>query len=103
MIHLAQILCPQRHCILAAAFDPETSAVERVIHGMFQEAKRLGLNDWCGICGSHDLSIEVARTPYPTMEEAMVEIKKVEAANITSRAALDAAGLTHDIQNIKKN
>jgi hypothetical protein len=74
-VYIAQLLCPQRHCILAAAeeFDTaeEAESLRKTLEGMFDEraAERPGIKR-CALCQSTDFHIEIGRTTFRTIEEA---------------------------------
>jgi len=88
MIHIAQYLCPNRHCIIAMLYDRYTSkrSVEvRLIATMFECV----IDHRCGICGSTQLEFEHGVTKFKTMAEAEAEAKKVQAKNLASRLVID--------------
>lgn len=95
MIHIAQCLCPKRHCILALAYDAGTAVFDesptvdlkhlievKIFYGL--------LNPWCGICHERDFTwtYEDAVTRFATMEEARPELAKAEAEQARTRAVL---------------
>lgn len=96
MVRLVQLLCPQRHSIIAAAYEEGSSTFDQVVRMMEKRVRELGINGWCGICGSHDLRYEEARTKAKTLAEIMPALKEAEASNLATRAALNAAGETYD-------
>jgi hypothetical protein len=94
MIHIIQLLCPQRHCIYAVAYDVEEMP-DDVALAMFQLqfdkwVDEKVLNRECGICKSTKLEYETRRTKYKTIAEAEPALKAAEAANIESRKLIDA-------------
>ena len=91
-VWLAQCLCPQRHCILAAIHEADGEAEARAvilsplreqIEGML---KIKALNPWCGICRSpiERWSYEVGRTHWTTMAEAEPHVRQLEAEQIAT-------------------
>lgn len=85
---LAQLLCPQRHCILATAYDREENEPAKV-EAVLMKAPTTGLlNPWCGICGSRELRVEHGKLFTDDWDEAMVFLKAAEAANLETRAIL---------------
>jgi hypothetical protein len=98
MICLVQLLCPARHAVLAAAFDMADRTESDAIAGLKEVAKQIGLNPWCGICGSTVLTYETKKTGFKTMSDALPFIYAIEQANLTTRALLDTVGATFDIQ-----
>lgn len=90
MIHICQYLCPERHCVVAMAYDPEGRSKEQ-IEAMLKEPFELGLiNPWCGLCKSRDLHFEHARSKYKTMEEAQEPLRETELENLISRLAIES-------------
>lgn len=83
-VYIAQLLCPKRHCILAAAeeFDTaeEAEGLRKVLEGMFDQiaAERPSISR-CALCQSTDFHIELGRTPFRTMEEAKPALFAEEA------------------------
>jgi hypothetical protein len=86
-VWITQCLCPQRHCILAAAGQADSrSAAEATLKAPLVEqiAELLAtreLNPWCGLCGrmAGTWRYELARTRFRTMDEAWPELKKLES------------------------
>ena len=94
MIHLIQCLCPSRHAIFATAYDPADmpddvalATTQATIEGWLA---RQVILPTCGICGSSSWHYEQRRTRFRTMEEANVELRKLETANRVSREMIDA-------------
>jgi len=88
MIWIVQLLCPARHCVIAAAFDPEVDSDEETTRKLEEWREKLGLNPWCGICGSTRLRYESHRTKFQTMEEALPSLKKSEQEQALTREYL---------------
>jgi hypothetical protein len=97
-VRLVQLLCPRRHCLLAVAYESDQGTRDKAVIEMEAQRVRLGLNPWCGICGSRELAYEDRPTPYRTIEDALPELRETEQANLESRAHLDALGLSYDSQ-----
>ena len=96
MIHIIQLLCPQRHAIFAVSYDPlempddvALLTFQSTIEGWIKDQT---INPWCGICGAKQgqWSYEQRSTKFKTMEEAMPELKKGEMNQMISRALIDA-------------
>lgn len=85
MINLVQLLCPARHCIIAAAFDPETTTFASVVAMLDTRRAELHLDPWCGLCGSRRLEYEEGKTLFPTLEMAMPILRAAEASNMAAR------------------
>jgi hypothetical protein len=92
-VWIAQCLCPQRHCIMAAygVADSEEAASAEIawpLREAVDEALQAGLlNPWCGICkaGSEMWRYEVGRTKFRTKEEAAPLLQRLEAAQAATR------------------
>lgn len=93
-VWIAQCLCPQRHCIMAAAFDDTQTAPAQGERELREGLERLfetgELNRYCHICESTQLSYETRQTPFANMAEALPVIKMIEAAQLATRAHIDA-------------
>jgi len=94
VVKLVQMLCPQRHCLLASAYAEGAGnfleACEQ-LEGIIRDA---GMNRWCAICGSRDLRFEEGTTSYQTMAEALPHLMANEQRCIDSRRLLDSLGQT---------
>lgn len=82
IVWLVQLLCPNRHCIIAAAYDPESSNESESIEKLEELRKNLKLNPWCGLCGSTSLRYEAGPTVFGTMGEALPELAKCQIQQI---------------------
>jgi hypothetical protein len=93
-VYIAQLLCPQRHCVLAAANECETdleiSLLRVLVQGKFDLlcAPGGGLNRKCDLCGSTVLHIEVARTRFTNLDEAMPHLRESAIAQQQTAAFL---------------
>lgn len=98
MIYITQLLCPQRHCVIAAAWDDSASNANEVeaqlmreFHDMVNAAK---CNPYCGLCRSEVLHCESRVTSWSTMAEALPHLRKSEIEQmIVAAAATLKAGL----------
>jgi len=94
MIHLAQCLCPARHCIVAAAYDPATRTLG--VEGLRAEVARIvdlgNADPWCGLCGAKrdSWTYEDGVTRWKTIEEARPFLEELEAAQQRAALALRA-------------
>ena len=94
-VWIAQCLCPDRHCILAAAGvaegRAEAAAIERTLRdnvaGLL--ARRV-LNPWCGLCRAPITSwaYELGRTRWRTMAEAKLALEEAERKQRLTAALL---------------
>lgn len=93
-IWIVQCLCPDRHCIMALAFDPadlaEAEAVARLkalVHAALNDST---INPWCALCGPtrgpSSWFYEAAPTRFRTMEEAEPALRQAEADQLRTRA-----------------
>jgi len=100
MIRMIQLLCPNRHAIVAAFYNDETSGHCEVVAEMKAALDQAKANPWCGICGSAHLEFEDRPTDYQTIDEAKASAQAVAMVNAYSRSILDSAGLTFDKQRL---
>jgi hypothetical protein len=96
MIHLVQLLCPARHCIIAAPYDDATTSRQEIEACLRKVMRNNHLNEWCGICGSRDLTFEDLPTSFASLEQALPTLKACEADQLLTKAILDASGASHD-------
>lgn len=92
-VYIAQLLCPQRHCVLgnAAVYESpeEADSLRDTIREAFDAAVAAKiLNPWCGLCHSRDLHVEIGRTAFATMEEARPHLEAEQAAQLRTAAML---------------
>ena len=96
-IHLIQLLCPARHCVIALPYPSEQArGKERTIALMEEMRRALGINPWCGICGSRELVYEDRATLFETLHEALPLLHELEEEQLRSRGLLDELGLSYD-------
>lgn len=84
-IRIVQLLCPQRHCVIAMAYlsengAPDPSATEAVKERFDSAVQCRMLNPWCDICKSRDLHTEDGATRFSTLEEARPFLEDSERA-----------------------
>lgn len=92
-VWLAQMKCPGNHTILAAAREVDSGADEKEMitalqSGVDEAIDEHVLNPWCGLCGAkaETWTVDLRRTAYATIEEAMPALAKLEAENILAGA-----------------
>jgi hypothetical protein len=85
---LAQLLCPQRHCILALAYDIEEHKPADIEEKLNAAMTLKVINPWCGICRSRHLHVEHGKLSTDDWDEAMVMLRANEAAQLATRAIL---------------
>lgn len=94
-VWIAQCLCPQRHAILAGVqmARDKAEAEETVLGPLRDQVASLLLDrtidPWCGLCKAPTETwfYEVRRTRL-SMEEAMPELRRLEAENAAARLLL---------------
>jgi hypothetical protein len=90
MIHIIQCLCPQRHCVLAVAYDPaDMNGAEAMLllkEGIESMIFRGIIDPWCGLCDSCEFHYEDNATVWASMEEAKPKLEKQQAAQMAMRA-----------------
>jgi len=93
-VYIAQVLCPDRHCILAAAMECETqeeidqfkAEFEKQFSGLIAGKH---IDPWCGICQSRHLRAEMKKTKFATLEEANPHIEALGLAQLYTRFVID--------------
>lgn len=87
MIRLAQYLCHNRHCLIAAAFDDSKAKLsEAEVKKLLElRLKELGADPWCGICASMSFHVEIDNTKFKSMEQVMPILKRAELMNLLTR------------------
>jgi hypothetical protein len=92
LIKIVQCLCPQRHCILALAFDgrehSDEAAVKTLRDTIQELTVRKTINPWCHLCRSRELHYEVGITQFKTMEEALPELQRLAEEQAFARLML---------------
>lgn len=93
-VHIVQVLCPQRHCIFAFAYEPDgkeitdPAMIRKAEETLREMIAKKEINAHCGLCGSTTLRAEAGRTRFATMAEAMPHIKQEEAKQMLTRLLL---------------
>lgn len=99
MIRFAQCLCPQRHCILAAAHEDDGTDLEQYLKNQLLALIRANkIDPWCGICGAkaREWKYEVVTTAWATMEEALPILAQESARQVASHEHLKRTGQAFD-------
>lgn len=93
-VWIAQCLCPQRHCILAASGEADDrGAAQGVEKSLRATLARLieaeVINPWCGLCNARmdTWAYELQPTPWRSMAEADGPLKQSEREQAAIRAA----------------
>lgn len=92
-VWIAQMKCPGNHCILASATEATNRAqaeeliphLQRTIAGAINEKV---MSPWCGLCGAkaETWAVDLQRTTFATIDEAMPALAEQEAENILAAA-----------------
>jgi hypothetical protein len=94
MIHVIQCLCPERHCILAVAYDDAETKPDdamQMFKSMVLTAADAGgpMNPWCGICQSRDWRYEDGVTRFASLEAAKPFLEQSQADQLATRTLID--------------
>ena len=85
-VYLAQLMCANRHCIVAVPGeyenDQDAAALDQMVRDGFKAG---GFDPWCGICRSRSLHVEIGATQWASLAEAMPYMKAAEAAQLATR------------------
>lgn len=94
-VRIVQLLCPQRHCIVATAYEsPDGQPIEDMrtrLLEFFEALRRAGANDWCGICHARNFTAEDAATGFDSMTEAAPYLAVSAAYQMGTRQFFRAA------------
>jgi hypothetical protein len=93
-VWITQCLCPQRHCIVAAAGEAEDQAdAEEAVDKPLRlkvaaMLKSEAVNPWCSMCKARleTWRYETRRTRFRSMEEAEPALRQEEAAQAVTRS-----------------
>jgi len=82
-VYIAQLLCPERHCILGAYGEYESLEDAKELGEKLRAAAQCAvaeklMNPWCGICRSRDWHVEVGATRFATREVAKAFMDECE-------------------------
>jgi hypothetical protein len=81
-IYIAQLLCPSRHCMIAAANRCDTQdEVDRLAATTEEQFRQMvesqNVKPYCAICGSQTIHVEAQRTRFATMDEALPHLNRL--------------------------
>jgi hypothetical protein len=93
MIHILQLLCPQRHCFVAVAWDDAAGTLAgasvKLANATVQVLGDRGHEAFvCAICGSTSFHQEDGITRWETMAEAAPHLLASQAAQLLTREML---------------
>ncbi len=89
-VRLVQLLCPNRHAIVAGAYLPGESTFDDTVAVLRNKLQALEAEWRCGICGSRRLAFEDAETHFRSLEQAAPELARWQAANLYARKVIDS-------------
>ena len=78
-VRLVQLLCPNRHAIVAGAYLPGQSTFDDTVAVLRNKLQALEAEWRCGICGSRRLAFEDAETHFDSLEQAAPELARLQA------------------------
>lgn len=100
MVRLIQLLCPQRHCICAFAYEPGVTVAPGPGEGMVLDEHnaagymkayvddlfaRKVIDPWCGLCNSKQLVYEDRPSVFATLEAARPMLEQVQMQQAMTR------------------
>lgn len=103
-VRIVQALCPARHCILAISGEGERDELTVLLRKAVELAvDSKTFNPWCGLCGAPAATwtYEAGVTRFTSMEDAQPELKRMEADQLATKAAMIASGRAYDAQRGK--
>jgi hypothetical protein len=94
MINIVQALCPERHCLMALAYEGDAmsdeQATRKLAMTLARAMARLEIDPWCGLCQSEAIHYEVGRTRFKTLEDARPHLLACEEDQRRTREAFEA-------------
>jgi hypothetical protein len=92
VIHVTQLLCPQRHCFAAVAWNDDETDLATGLDELARATAILSEGDplrlVCALCGSRDLRPEDGITRWRTREEALPHLRACELEQLFTRVAI---------------
>jgi hypothetical protein len=85
LISLVQLVCPNGHLFLGAAWNPYKHTFESACQAMDRAIEEKRLVRRCFICKSTDLRFERTETKWRTLEEALPHLKDFEMVQLRYR------------------
>lgn len=95
-VRIVQLLCPERHCVMAMAYlskdGTAVAAKSEAVNKTFDLAvQRKMLNPWCDLCRSRILHTEDGATRFSSLEEAAPFLEASERAQRVAAVAMKTA------------
>ena len=85
-VHLVQLLCPARHCVVAGAYEDDAHTLAEISAQIEAQFTNGTLNRRCELCQSRELHFEEGRTSFRSMAEAAPALGALVLANLATRA-----------------
>jgi hypothetical protein len=83
--------CPFNHTVLMGAFDERETSLdagkERIKALVEEKIRCRQMQPWCGICGGSELTIHVGMHHYDSMDDAYVELLRLEREQLEAARA----------------
>ena len=94
-VRIVQLLCPQRHCIVAKAYEsPDGEPIPEITTSLVDGFALLvarGANAQCGLCFSRNLRPEDRPTKWATMAEALPHLEEEARRQAITREYMRAS------------
>lgn len=81
-VRICQLLCPQRHCIIAAVYEDDKDTARNVKLKLAAKLTELKVNPWCGICGDIHFAYEDKPTIFESIADALPVLYEEQRAQL---------------------
>ena len=88
-VRLVQLLCPHRHCVMAAAYEEDMGSFEQTCQFIRDMMKAMHIEESCWLCRSRELRIEDTLTKFQTMTEAAPHFLFIEQQHLRTRTLIE--------------
>jgi hypothetical protein len=78
-VHVVQLMCRARHCVLAALYRADKGKREVAEDGIREKLETEGYPWRCGICHDVNLHFQDDETPFDTVPEALPAFQCLQA------------------------
>lgn len=69
-IHLLKICCPEKHCLMVAAYDPKQHGRGTAKAVLLDRMRDLQRPPWCTVCGATPLEFVGSSTKFASLAQA---------------------------------